>query len=159
MPFATVTLSGCAAAGMGLGSSGWLMAMPCCLPQAEAPWCRWREALLFFTLPPRWPGAYGMSVCDIRGMALVGLPTALPLLRAIPPLSPLRRPKSFSPITPSITFLPAISLDALGDQIAEARDQLSGQLRLPVPHLHSFSIQGPSHGLKQSLLVPLLSVC
>jgi uncharacterized protein len=69
-------------------------------------------------------------------------------------LSPLRRLKSFSLITPSITFVPAISPDALDDHTAESRHNLSGQLRPPAPHLHSFSIQGSSLGLKQALLVP-----
>jgi uncharacterized protein len=75
---------------------------------------------------------------------------AFTLVTGDPLLSPLRRPKSFSPITPSITCPPAISLHALSDQTAEAGDQLSDQRCLRAPHLHSFSIQCSSHSLQQT---------
>jgi hypothetical protein len=51
---------------------------------------------------------------------------------------------------PSITFIPAISPDPLSDHTAESRHKLSGQLRPPASHLHSFSFQCSSHGLKQT---------
>ena len=51
------------------------------------------------------------------------------------------------------------SIHALCDHTAEACDHRSSQLRPPAPYLHSFSSQRSSHGLKQTVLVPLQSVC
>ena len=77
-----------------------------------------------------------------------------PLLLAIPPLSPQHRPKSFSPKTPSITFLPAISLDPLGDR-QPRRAIIYLPLRPPAPH----STPSPSSAPHMASSRPYLSAC